>query len=62
MSSQTFCAVAGAALVVIAVKPQDIEALLGETATTFALIFGLFLFLRHRCLRAFTPSTRWRWS
>lgn len=33
-----------------------IEALLGETATTFALIFGLFLFLRHRRLRAFTPA------
>jgi aquaporin Z len=31
-------------------------ALLGETITTFALIFGLFLFLRHRQLRAFTPA------
>jgi aquaporin Z len=31
-------------------------ALLGETVTTFALIFGLFLFLRHRFLRAFTPA------
>jgi len=31
-------------------------ALLGETATTFALIFGLFVFLRHRTLRQFTPA------
>ncbi len=31
-------------------------ALLGETATTFALIFGLFFFLQHRRLRAFTPA------
>ena len=31
-------------------------ALAGETATTFALVFGLFLFLRHRSLRAFTPA------
>ena len=31
-------------------------ALLGETTTTFALVFGLFLFLRHRSLRAFTPA------
>ncbi len=30
--------------------------LAGETATTFALVFGLFLFLRHRSLRAFTPA------
>jgi aquaporin Z len=30
--------------------------LLGETATTFALIFGLFFFLQHRRLRAFTPA------
>jgi aquaporin Z len=30
-------------------------ALLGEVATTFALIIGLFLFLRHRSLRSFTP-------
>lgn len=33
-----------------------IEALFGETATTFALIFALFVFLRHRRLRAFTPA------
>jgi aquaporin Z len=31
-------------------------ALLGEAVTTFALIFGLFFFLRHRSLRAFTPA------
>jgi aquaporin Z len=31
-------------------------ALLGETATTFALIIGLFIFLQHRRLRAFTPA------
>jgi aquaporin Z len=31
-------------------------ALLGETATTFALIFGLFYFLQHRGLRNFTPA------
>lgn len=31
-------------------------ALLGETGTTFALIFGLFFFLQHRHLRAFTPA------
>ncbi len=31
-------------------------ALLGETATTVALIFALFMFLRHRRLRAFTPA------
>lgn len=31
-------------------------ALLGETATTFALIVGLLLFLRHRRLRPFTPA------
>ena len=31
-------------------------ALLGEIATTFALIFGLFYFLQHRRLRAFTPA------
>ena len=30
-------------------------ALLGEVVTTFALIFGLFFFLRHRSLRAYTP-------
>lgn len=30
-------------------------ALLGESATTFALIIGLFLFLRQRTLRSFTP-------
>ena len=30
-------------------------ALWGETATTFALIIGLFLFLRHARLRIFTP-------
>jgi aquaporin Z len=33
-----------------------IWALLGEAATTFALIFGLFFLLRHRSLRAFTPA------
>jgi aquaporin Z len=33
-----------------------LPALLGETVTTFALIFGLFFFLRHRALRAFTPA------
>jgi aquaporin Z len=31
-------------------------ALIGEAATTFALIFGLFFFLRHRSLRAYTPA------
>jgi aquaporin Z len=31
-------------------------ALLGETATTFALIFTLFLFLRYRRMRTFTPA------
>jgi len=31
-------------------------ALLGEAVTTFALIFGLFFFLRHRSLRPFTPA------
>jgi aquaporin Z len=31
-------------------------ALLGETATTFALIFGLFYFLQHRRLRNYTPA------
>jgi aquaporin Z len=30
-------------------------ATLGEVGTTFALILGLFLFVRHRKLRAFTP-------
>ena len=30
-------------------------ALLGEVVTTFALIFGLFFFLRHRSLRAHAP-------
>lgn len=31
-------------------------ALLGEAATTFALIVGLFFFLRHTQLRPFTPA------
>lgn len=31
-------------------------ALAGEAATTFALVAGLFLFVRHRGLRAFTPA------
>ena len=31
-------------------------ALTGEVVTTFALIFGLFFFLRHRSLRLFTPA------
>jgi aquaporin Z len=31
-------------------------ALLGEAVTTFALVFGLFFFLRHRSLRAYTPA------
>lgn len=31
-------------------------ALLGEAMTTFALVFGLFFFLRHRSLRAFAPA------
>ncbi len=30
--------------------------LLGEAVTTFTLIFGLFFFLRHKSLRAFTPA------
>lgn len=30
-------------------------ALFGEAITTFALVFGLFFFLRHRPLRAFAP-------
>jgi aquaporin Z len=33
-----------------------IWALAGEIATTFALILGLFFFLRHRRLRRFTPA------
>jgi aquaporin Z len=33
-----------------------IWALLGEAVTTFALIFGLFYFLRHRALRPATPA------
>jgi aquaporin Z len=31
-------------------------ALVGEAATTFALIVGLFMFVRHRRLRSFTPA------
>ena len=31
-------------------------ALLGEVATTFILIFGLFFFLQHRRLKSFTPA------
>jgi len=31
-------------------------ALLGEAVTTFALVFGLFFFLRHRSLRPYTPA------
>ncbi len=31
-------------------------AVLGETVTTFALIFGLFFFLQHRRLRDYTPA------
>ena len=31
-------------------------ALLGEAACTFALVFGLFFFLRHRALSAYTPA------
>ena len=31
-------------------------AVLGETATTFALIIGLFFFLRHQRIRNFTPA------
>ncbi len=31
-------------------------ALLGETAATLALVLGLFLFLRHRRIRRFTPA------
>ncbi|MDE2184948.1 MAG: aquaporin, partial [Alphaproteobacteria bacterium] len=31
-------------------------ALLGEAVTTFVLVFGLFFFLRHRSLKAFTPA------
>ena len=34
----------------------EMAALLGEVATTFALIVGLFLFLRHRRWRRFTPA------
>lgn len=33
-----------------------VSVLLGETATTFALIVGLFFFLGHRRLRSFTPA------
>jgi aquaporin Z len=33
-----------------------LPALLGETIATFALIFGLFVFLRDRWLRVFTPA------
>jgi aquaporin Z len=31
-------------------------ALLGEVITTFALVAGLFFFIRHRKIRAFTPA------
>lgn len=31
-------------------------ALLGETVTTFCMVFGLFFFLRHRALKPFTPA------
>jgi aquaporin Z len=31
-------------------------ALMGETVTTFTLLVGLFFFLRHRSIRAFTPA------
>ncbi len=31
-------------------------ALIGETVTSFALIFGLFVFLRHNRLKRFTPA------
>jgi aquaporin Z len=31
-------------------------AVLGETVTTFALVFGLFFFLRHRAISAYTPA------
>ncbi len=34
----------------------DLPALIGEIAATFALVFGLFFFLRHARLRAFTPA------
>ncbi len=34
----------------------DTLALAGEVVTTFALVFGLFVFLRHKTLRAFTPA------
>ncbi len=34
----------------------DTLALAGEIVTTFALVFGLFFFLRHKTLRAFTPA------
>lgn len=33
-----------------------VGALLGEVATTFVLIFGLFFFLQHRRLRTYTPA------
>ncbi|GFE61762.1 MIP/aquaporin family protein [Geobacter sp. AOG2] len=33
-----------------------VRALAGETVTTFALIVGLFFFLRHHRLRPFTPA------
>ncbi len=33
-----------------------LAALAGETVTSFALIFGLFLFLRHASLKRFTPA------
>ncbi len=32
------------------------QALLGESGTTFALVIGLFFFIRHRRLRACTPA------
>ncbi len=33
-----------------------LAALAGETVTSFALIFGLFVFLRHQTLKRFTPA------
>jgi aquaporin Z len=35
---------------------HDLAAFLGEVATTFGLVFGLFIFLRHVRLRQFTPA------
>ena len=41
--------------VTVPLPGHDLAAFLGEVATTFGLVFGLFTFLRHARLRQFTP-------